>query len=88
MAPGQDDFFRYFVGIVASFCYSTLSVYAAVCRGDFISDDRITDGHPFYMAIWLLCLMLLAFLVQRSRHGKHVFGIRDSAGTRRNQGLF
>ena len=41
MAPGQDDFFRYFCRDRGSFCYSTLSVYAAVCRGDFISDDRI-----------------------------------------------
>lgn len=89
MAPGQDDFFRYFCRDRGSFCYSTLSVYAAVCRGDFISDDRIYGWTSvLYGNLAALSDAACVFGCKDHGMGKHVFGIRDSAGTRRNQGLF
>ena len=63
--PVKMIFFGIFVGIVAAFVTVLYRFMLQFAEAILFRMIEFTDGHPFYMAIWLLCLMLLAFLVAK-----------------------
>lgn len=63
--PVKMIFFGIFVGIVAAFVTVLYRFMLQFAEAVLFWVIEFTDGHPFYMAIWLLCLMLLAFLVAK-----------------------